>query len=1020
MKPLRLTLSAFGPFADEETIDFGNLKGKSFFLIHGPTGSGKTTLLDAMCYALYGKTSGNEREGRQMRSDHAEPTRLTEVTFDFALGTDRYRVCRSPDQERPRTRGQGTTTKPSRAVLWKRTECAEGEEGVPLAEQPTKVTEQVESLLGFKCEQFRQVIMLPQGQFRQLLMADSNQRQALLEVLFQGQYYRRVEEALKSEAATLRGAIEDARRKQASILSAAGVQTIEALTADVEDLRRQEQEWRARQTVLIERQTQAKAHLDHAEEVGRKFRELNDAVRALTDLEAQTSEQESRKSRLDRARKAEGLVEIETAYRRCAAELQDTVVARDKTTKALEKAQALARDHRETYEREKAREPEREQAAARVTELRAAFDRVASLEEASSALEIHRRNAAQVKIELDEAEARRQKFAAQREATQNTLETKAREAARLEERRMALEKAESLERDRTQLDRLRKDDEKASKHYEELKRDCEKAEADLAAARERARVLEKAWVEGQAAILAEQLVDGAPCPVCGALDHPSPAKDHGDIPREEDVNAQRYVLDTAEAWRQEAGKKLARQEQELVQLRTAMEGKQQALGEASRAPLKALKEAHAKAREEFEAAHHVAEELPRLEASLNALKKEESQAAAHSVEREQRLRVLQAEIAAAEAVVSERSAALPEALRSREALQAALHEALTHIVALRATLESAEALSKRSDEEVVRATADRENAVAASAAAEARKVEAEARFFKRLSEAGFADVSALGAAKLAGAEMDHLEEAIRSYETRCESARERHRRAVAATSGLVPLDEAAASETLRQVEAEIQTVVREHAQAVANLNRQQAFLEQVTSLQRETEKLDQEYEVVGRIAAVAGSDNRQRVSFQRFVLMAFLDHVLTVATKRLHIMSRGRFSLERRIERGDRRLSGGLDLQVCDAYTGTARAVATLSGGESFLASLSLALGLADVVQHYAGGMRLDTVFIDEGFGSLDPEALDLAIRALIDLQEAGRLVGIISHVPELKERIDARLEISSDRRGSRARFVLS
>jgi exonuclease SbcC len=177
--------------------------------------------------------------------------------------------------------------------------------------------------------------------------------------------------------------------------------------------------------------------------------------------------------------------------------------------------------------------------------------------------------------------------------------------------------------------------------------------------------------------------------------------------------------------------------------------------------------------------------------------------------------------------------------------------------------------------------------------------------------------------------------------------------------------------------------------------------------------------VVGRISEVASGHNPQGITFQRFVLGALLDDVLIAATERLQIMSHRRYSLQRRAERSDRRTSGGLDLEVLDSYTGMARPVSTLSGGESFLASLALALGLSDVVQAYAGGIHLDTIFVDEGFGSLDPEALDLAFRALVDLQRGGRLVGIISHVPDLRERIDTRLEIIPDRRGSTVRFVI-
>jgi DNA repair protein SbcC/Rad50 len=217
----------------------------------------------------------------------------------------------------------------------------------------------------------------------------------------------------------------------------------------------------------------------------------------------------------------------------------------------------------------------------------------------------------------------------------------------------------------------------------------------------------------------------------------------------------------------------------------------------------------------------------------------------------------------------------------------------------------------------------------------------------------------------------------------------------------------------------LEGALRAEMSITVQLRQLDAWLGDLCKTQDELETLEARYAVAGRIAEVASGHNAQGITFQRFVLAALLDDVLVAASERLHTMSRRRFSLQRATTRADRRLAGGLDLQVYDSYTGTTRAVSTLSGGESFLASLSLALGLADVVQAYAGGVHLDTLFVDEGFGSLDPEALDLAFRALVDLQRAGRLVGIISHIPELKERIDVRLEVIPTQRGSVTRFII-
>jgi exonuclease SbcC len=242
----------------------------------------------------------------------------------------------------------------------------------------------------------------------------------------------------------------------------------------------------------------------------------------------------------------------------------------------------------------------------------------------------------------------------------------------------------------------------------------------------------------------------------------------------------------------------------------------------------------------------------------------------------------------------------------------------------------------------------------------------------------------------------------------------------AAAKDLVAADLPALESVAASAEKAVEENVAHQRVLAAKLAQLDATLARLRDLDAELATLDARHAVIGQIANVANGRNPYNMTFQRYVLGVFLDEVLYAASQRLRIMSRGRFLLRRVREAAGGRSAGGLDLEVEDTYTSTARPVSTLSGGESFLASLALALGLADVVQGYAGGIRLETIFVDEGFGTLDPEALDLAIRALRDLQQGGRLVGIISHVTELKEWIDARLEITRDRRGSSARFVIA
>jgi len=228
VRPIRLTAQAFGPYADEQVFDFTELGERSFFLICGPTGSGKTSLLDALCFALFGDTSGAERSGKQMRSDYADPATPTEVTLDFSVGPERYRVQRSPEQERPKKRGAGTTAQPAGATLWRRTDVTTATgEGSVLASRWGDVTGEVERLLGFRSDQFRQVVMLPQGQFRRVLTASSDDREKILERLFKTEIYRRIEEALKTEARRIKAEHEQARQRGDVILEQAGARSLD-------------------------------------------------------------------------------------------------------------------------------------------------------------------------------------------------------------------------------------------------------------------------------------------------------------------------------------------------------------------------------------------------------------------------------------------------------------------------------------------------------------------------------------------------------------------------------------------------------------------------------------------------------------------------------------------------------------------------------------------------------------------------------------------------------------------------
>jgi len=287
VKPLRLVMQAFGPYADRQEIDFRQLGKRSLFLIHGQTGAGKTSILDAICFALYGESSGAAREPRTLRSDHAPPDVPTEVSFDFSVGAEHYRITRVPEQERPKKKGTGMTREPPEATLWHRRGATDdADNGTVLATQWMHVTEKVEQLLGFRCDQFRQVVMLPQFQFQRFLRANSTERQRILEVLFSTEFYRQIEEALKQSAVDVRRRCEDLAGRTGFVLAQAGVTAVEELFSRQETLRRRAGEIEIGLTAAAARREQVDKQWREAHQLDELFVELTEAQVKYAETEA--------------------------------------------------------------------------------------------------------------------------------------------------------------------------------------------------------------------------------------------------------------------------------------------------------------------------------------------------------------------------------------------------------------------------------------------------------------------------------------------------------------------------------------------------------------------------------------------------------------------------------------------------------------------------------------------------------------------------------------------------------------
>jgi exonuclease SbcC len=1020
MRPIMLSVQAFGPYANTQMFDFRQLGAHTLFLIHGDTGAGKSTILDAICYALYGDTSGGERSGRELRSHHAPPYRPTSVRFDFALGQALYRIARSPEHERPKQRGSGTTTVAQSASLWLRSGCADDSQpGEILAERWDEVNRRVIELLGFECGQFRQVVVLPQGQFRDFLVAPSTEREAILQVLFKTDDYQRIERAMKDASSKLGQQVNTQDQMLRQLYQQAGVQNLDALLAERSRREGQLAALRGSLAALRQAAERAQAQLQAGQQTQAKLAALAEARQTLAGLVEQQTQIEELRAEHRRGQRAADLADIRQALGQRQQEARDAEQARDQAAERHQEALATRDQARLALEQEEQRAPAREEARTALDRLARIAEQIDTLEEAQRRLqhavqeaETHTKELATLQSTLA---THQQAFKTAAEAWTGLRE----EAAQLEARTLRLSAAQERREQRGRLEELRALLVAAGQQAAETEAQVRKTEQTYEQARERLADIERHWLAGQAGVLAQQLAAGAPCPVCGSRDHPHPAALAPDQPTEASLKRQRDALRKQEQAREQARQTHQEHQQQLTRLQEQHSALTERLGEHHATALAELQSAYEQAKLAAEQAAAAAQTLPEQEQARQAAEQQ-----LDATQRQIELlgpqhRDAEQRRAAALAVLRDREASIPEALRTRAELERAQEAAQQASAALEQALEQAHSTLLSAENQLTASSSTQEALALAAQQATERAEEQQRRFLERLAEQGFADLADYQRAIRTADALAELARRIDTHDQAVALAQNKLADAQRAAEGLEPPDLTTLEAAARQTREDLETALRQEATLNTELTQHTAWCEDAEKRSAAIEALRQRFSVIGHIARVAGGENIYKMSFQRFVLAALLDEVLFNASHRLQAMSSGRYTLQRVLNQADRRRAGGLELEVSDLYTGRSRLAKTLSGGESFLASLALALGLADVVQTHTGGIQLETMFIDEGFGSLDERTLEQALSTLAELQRGGRLVGIISHVAELQRRITARLEVTATPSGSSARFVL-
>ena len=1020
MRPIRLEISGLGPFVGPLTLDFRSLGDNRLFLLNGPTGSGKTMLLDAMCFALFGETTGKVRNAKSLRSQHAPPEVRTAVTFDFALGGEQYRVERLPEQERRARRGGGTTTDQAKATLWLRTGIADdATAGSVLAARHTDVTEKVKEILGFTAEQFRHVTVLPQGEFQRFLQATSEDREAILEVLFQTGKYREVQEALTARQAEAKHTAQSWRDRQVLLLEQAGAENEAQLRERLETSRQQLEGAGSLLANLRVAQQAAQAAFDAGRDAARVLNELRAAEKAHDALRGRAPESERQAEELAGARRAAPIVPLEADWKQREQEAVKAAADAAFAQAAREKAGTIDETARRSLREEEAREPERLAAVLHEQRLRDIASQAGLLAQA-------RRDA---KVADQARQLTGKRLAAAKQSVAGCVTAIDAAAKELEEvepvaAREEILRAESGQLERTAARRLQFGG--ARQRLEQAQQESLKAAAalqsagiDCVTARAALEAKDLEWMEAQAAILAHALVPGTACPVCGSTEHPAPAQSERPLPAEKDRKQKRDAVARADAARDvaTAGDRAANTEETAA--RTAFDALAADLAHWATMPEEQFTAAVQSAKGALSAAESAAARAAALKQSITAARSKQTAGEQERDLAEAADRTASAESERLSGLAAERASGVPAEFQDAGKLEAAVQRAGTQVRTLQLAVQSAQEGANSAASKLSAATAHAGTTAGHALRAREAAAAARQRMDQVISGAAFSTDAQFRSAVRTPAQIVSLERAIQQFQGEWKAAQTRLERARDDAAGVAQPQleelEAALGGARKKTEAGALEVARLQRDCTQQTN----WLNGLEDCARFYVEAERKHRVIASLAQAASGNNTRRITLQRFVQVTLLERVLTAATVRLQLMSNQRYWLRVAQDTEDHRRQGGLDLEVFDAHTGQARRVSTLSGGESFLASLSLALGLSDVVQSCAGGYHLESIFVDEGFGALDPEALELALTTLRDLQQGGRLVGIISHVPELRHQIDVRLDVIPQKRGSTAHFVV-
>lgn len=1028
MRPITLKMTAFGPYKGTETVDFRELKEHLLFVISGATGSGKTTIFDGICFALYGQASGEDRTDiRALRSHFAEDDVQTAVELIFDIKGRTYRIWR----QIPYTKKGNKSETPARSTFYEITENGE----VPVVDRQivTEINDKIESLLGFTQEQFSQIVMLPQGEFRKFLTSDTENKELIMRKIFKTDQYRTLVTRLKQQRDDAGTELNYESQQAQSVIKQIPAtlptresklftilanehyntsQIIEGLGEERSFYDGKIKQDEALYETSYEKHAKTLEHYHKAKTLNERFTELAQKQQVYAGLTAQIPHLEQQSKRLERAENAVTIEQIEQQYEELAKEL----IIKEQAVGAAKNNLQMATEQLEkvhiAYRAEEEKQPELEQVKEQLIRLQDALPKVKDLAakkdeclQLTTKLETNETQlkslVAQLLEETDEKK-KLEKLVEESEQPILSLDEKVDVLGIIHEKCKVIDDYLAI---KTRVE-----------HYKITKNEQEQRYEKVQAIYNQ---LANDWLQGEASILAAELLEDEACPVCGSTEHPNKAHESNTKVSKEQLDEEKLALSKVESAYRMAVAQFDSATTELTE--KAM------IAENEKIDVSIIEHEKETAMEERGRIEQTVAELRHIRTQLVQYKKELARQREKVEKLTEQKQVLEkntyemrANLQTVSALIEQTTATLPKELIELTILEQKIAQLQERRVTMESTWKSIQKQFETSRELVTTSTANEHHALLSLKDVQKKKTQAELRFNEALEKSTFLTKEVYQEAKMEERDRKRLRVEIDEFKQRFYAIRGDVKTLSEKLEGKEKVD-------LQQIEAELIQLKAAYEQALQALNQSrniytmiEKIIHQLSGSIDKIEKLEKKFSKIEDLYNMIRGQNHLKISFERYIQIEYLEQMIQSANERLRQISNGQFELLRSDRQEVRGRQSGLGLDVYDAYTGQTRDVKTLSGGEKFNASLCLALGMADIIQSFQGAVSIDTMFIDEGFGTLDEESLAKAIDTLIDLQRAGRMIGVISHVEELKAAFPAILEVKKAKEGySETSFIL-